>query len=313
MNDDNAEGTETTTDWPDYDVPVGAIADNEGATPRSESPAATETTPEPTTPAVAATPAVPATGAPGTGTTQPPASQPELPPYRIEEILQRENRVKEELAAARAEIERLKATPPPAATATPPATTVEPPDPQTEAIRNRLLEVFPELKRLSEIAKLADRTGDIDLATEAGKNYRAAEQAFYDRHTDTQLTNLQGLAAAEYGKKVEELPEMVKQTINFQFGRWVHADQARVARYNALDTNLVTEFWPIFKSAMLDPVRRSTSAGMLTAAGNRSGLPVGGSTASPVSPASTKPPAASDDEDAIHARGWDMVRTAAGG
>jgi hypothetical protein len=303
-------------DWPDYEVPVGAIAENQGATPDSASPAVPASTTAPATPAVAATPAVPATGAPGTATTQPPATQPELPPYRVEEILQRERRTNDALAAANAEIARLKATPPPAAAATPVPPTpavVEPPDPQSEAIRNRLLEVFPELKRLSEIAKLADRTGDLDMATSAARQMVAAQESINEAYTTEQLTSLHGLVAAEYGKKVEELPEMVRESANFQFGKWVHADPTRVARYNAFDKNLVGEFWPIFKSAVYDPVRRSTSAATLTAAAGRTGLPLGGTTAAPMAHAAPKPPAASDDEDAIHDRGWDMVRAAAGG
>lgn len=279
-------------------------------------------TPE-TPPAAAALPPAapdtpPAVGA--TGTTEPPAAaQPSagetVPKYRLDETIGARDREKALRETAEAEIVRLRAqlAAPPAQI--PPAAPAPPaePDPQIEAVKARLLEVFPELKHLKDLADLAGQKGNLLATTEAIARYEQAEQAFYDRHTESQLGSLHKLAAEHVigtGKAAADLPEEVREVLTQRFAAWVAKDPARSARYNALDQSLVGEYWPIFRAAMFDPVRRAASVSDLAANDNRPALPVGGSQAMPVAPAPPKPPAASDDEDAIHGRAWQQLQAA---
>jgi hypothetical protein len=236
-----------------------------------------------------------------------------VPQYRLDEIREQERAARLRAETAEAELARLRAAPPPAAAPAPPA--APPPadvDPANQAIRDRLLEVFPEFRHLKDLVDLAARKGDIEETTDAIRRYKEAETLFYDRHTATQLGTLHTLAAGHLlgaGKTAADLPVMAREALTDRFSAWVLADPARVARYNALDPELVGEFWPIYRAAIYDPGRRADSAAALSAAGARPALPVGGAISAPVATAPPKP-AASDDEDAIHERAWQGVEAA---
>jgi hypothetical protein len=102
---------------------------------------------------------------------------------------------------------------------------------------------------------------------------------------------------------------MTREGLNNAFGRWVLADPARRQRYDALDTKLVDEFWPLYKAAQIDPLRRSDSAAVMASVAGRPKLPVGGSVTGAPPPAATrKQPTASDDEDAIYDTSWTAVQ-----
>jgi hypothetical protein len=239
-----------------------------------------------------------------------------VPIYRLNEVIERERATKAENARLLAEVTRLRTAPPPAATpppaAVPPVAAV-PEDPTTVALRTRLEEVIPGLKRLSDLVKLADRAGDLDSMRTATEAHRRATETFFDQHTSAQLATLHGRAATLLGegKTAADLPEMTRQTLTSAFARWVSDDPERTARYERLDTKLEEEFWTVYKAAVFDPVRRTQSVAAI-AAGERPALPVGGTATSPVAPAPPTRPAASD-EDAIHARSWNEFQAAGRG
>lgn len=231
-----------------------------------------------------------------------------VPKRRLNEVIERERR---DAAIRIADLERRLAetTRPPA---TPPAQTppAEPPNPQDDAIRNRLLGLFPDLKHLSDVAKLAARTGDIDATIQANQRYTQAEQQYYDAFTGSQLLRLHDSVAAALlgdGKKGSDLSPMAADVLNTAFYKWVtnESHPERVQRYDRLDVKLIDEFYAEYRSTFIDPVRRSTSATTQATLEGRPRLPVGGTTP-PSAPVPPKPtaPGALEDEDAVHNRAW---------
>lgn len=310
--------------WPEYDVPAEAL--DEGVTSSASPAAPAPTATPPAAPAAApASPPAPAAAAPGTK----PAAVPEpsdpgamVPKWRLDEVLERERATVAQTRATAAEVATLRsqlqdlqrtATQPPRPAAAPPDP-ASAGDPRDEQIRTRLETLYPELRRLNEFAKLAEMRGDLEASVAATSRAAAAETAFYDRHTDDELNRLYDMAAKDaFGadKTAADLPALTKETLDTAFAKWVARDPARVARYDQLDKSLVGEFWPIYRAAMFDPVRRSHNAGVLTAAAGRPKLPVGGSIAGPVAPAPASPVTA-EDEDAMHERAWALAQQAAG-
>lgn len=172
-----------------------------------------------------------------------------------------------------------------------------------------MLEVFPEIAHLKDLAGLAAQRGDIQGAIEAERLHREATERFYDAHTATQLGSLHALAATHVlgeGKTVADLPVIAREALTDRFSAWVQADPARVERYNKLDTGLVGEFWPIYRAAMYDPARRAESVAAITTAGARPAVPVGGAVSAPVA-APPRQPSPSDNEDDIYDRSWQAV------
>jgi hypothetical protein len=311
-------------DWPDFDVPAEAL--NEGVD-RSERPAAPESTGTPpaaaTPPAGTATPpAAPAAVEPPASAAVTPGSTPPTPPvpdddaamvprYRLNETTERARKAEAEATRLRAEVESLRrpaATPPAATPPAPPAATDL--DPADVAIRDRLLKVMPELKNLAGVEALIAKNGSIESAIAAVEGYRQAEQRYYERHADRQIESLHR-HVAEYmlgkDKPIADLPELTRQQVSQAFAQWVSADPARTARYDALDERLVGEFWPIYRAAMFDPVRRDAAAATLTAHNTRPALPPGGGSGVPPVPGPKKTPS-SDPEDEIFDRAWNTVK-----
>jgi hypothetical protein len=216
-----------------------------------------------------------------------------------------------EVTRLRAEVEQLRTARPPAA-APPPAAPLTEDEAQAQRVRDRLYQIIPGLRNLDNLAKLAERSGDIDGALSAIQGYQQAENAFYESHADTQCKAIYEEAAKLLGpgKTAADLPEMTKQGIDVAFSRWVAADPQRTARYDRLE-NLVGEFWPVYRAAMYDPMRRSSSAEALTTHANRPPVPVGGGGGAVTTTAPTRP--AAETEDDVHARGWAQAREAMSG
>lgn len=306
---------ETETAWPEYELPAGALSDDAAREP------ATETTPPASS--VAAPPPVetptppPVAGAPGS--TEPPASPTPppselLPKYRLDEANEKTRLAIARAEAAERELAQLRSRPPqPPATPAPVTAPAPPIDPEVAeknaAIRARMLEVFPEFAKLERLVKLADQGEVIEGATDAIQGYREAVSLYFDQFAKTQVSGLEAMAATALlgdGKKAEDLSEAAREQIGLAFFTWLKKDPARAARFDRLDPTLVGEFWPSYKAAVFDPIRRVESAAAIHAVEHRQPVPTGGSTTAPMTPAPPKP-AVPHDEDAIHAAAWKEV------
>jgi hypothetical protein len=182
---------------------------------------------------------------------------------------------------------------------------------QDLAIQARLLKVFPALSHLPQLASMAAKTGSIEAAIQAVDRYSRAEEQYNQRFTDSALSTLAGhVSEYMFGKDapVENLPVMAREQATVAFARWVASDPERAARYDAFDSKLVGEFWPIYKAAMFDPVRRDAAAAQLSAHQTRPAVPVGGGSGVSTTPAPKKPHV--DPEDEIFERAYTQFKEA---
>lgn len=303
------------TDWPTFEVPASVPRDEPAPGPAAGAPNAA------TPPAAPATP--PAAPAGGTPPAQPPAAatppaptggapaSPEggevIPKHRLDETIAERDRARAEGAAKDRQIAELTARlqaggTPPAAPPAPAAPTISPED---QRVRERLLQVFPELKAVLEAQDLLARKDDLlGVVGDAGR-WRQNEQAITDQFVQTSVDTVFDKVAAftlGEGKSGKDLNPLVQQSVVAAFSRFVASDQVRAARYERHDLTLVDEFWTAYKAAVYDPVRRDANAQLLERAGNPPAVPQGGSTTPPVPPAPK--PADNNDEDAVHANAW---------
>lgn len=316
MPDD--ELTNAGDEWPSYDVPT-EVGHEDSADPAGQPPAST--------PASAATPPVAPAGVDGG---QPPA-QPIPPPggaadssdpnsasvpkYRLDETTAERDRLRSLIETSQAQIETLTAlvrrftaggVPP----VDPNAPAAEPTiSPEDQAVRDRLLQVFPQLAVLDgpELKELLARRGEVLGVSEDAHRWRATEQAITDQFVESSIDKVFSSIAAHTlgeGKTAADLPDMVKDGALSAFARWVKADPKRAMRYERHDDTVVEEFWTSYKAAVYDPVKRDTNAQLLARAGSPPAVPRGGSQplASPPAPGTPNP----HDEDGIHAAAWNL-------
>jgi hypothetical protein len=163
---------------------------------------------------------------------------------------------------------------------------------------------------LSELADIAKRKGDLLGAIDATRHYNEAQTHVANQFTAASLGKLHDAAAVHLlgtGKSGADLSDMAKGAITSRFVAWVESDPERINRYNAFDAKLGDEFWPLYRAAVYDPIRRADSVAALTSHEGRPALPQGGAQAAPVAPAPPQP-AVPADEDAIHERSWALAQ-----
>lgn len=299
-------------DWPTFDVPADVPRDE----PSAPGPAAGD--PNAATPP--ADPAPPAAG--GTPQAQPPATPPAptggapaspeggdvIPRHRLDETIADRDRYRTLVETQARQIDALLqrlgtgGTQP----ADPNAPPAPPPiSPEDQRVRERLLQVIPELAKLPDLLEILSKKDDLlGVVGDAGR-WRENEQAITDQFVQTSVDSVFDKVAAftlGEGKTAKDLNPLVQQSVVAAFSRWVASDQARAARYERHDLSLTDEFWTAYKAAVYDPVRRDANAQLLERAGHPPALPQGGTTTPPAPPGPK--PTDANDEDAVHASAW---------
>jgi hypothetical protein len=270
--------------WPSYDVPSEVPRDQPAETPE----------PAPGTP-----PGQP-TGPTGGAAAAPAATDGDvIPKYRLDETIAQRDQYYALVERQQQQIDQLLARlgpQPPAAEAPPP------PTPQDLQIRERLFQVFPELKLLDELKELAARKQDLLGAAQAVPQWRTAEAQYYDRYVERTIGAITDklaqftLGAGKTGKDVNPL---VTDSLVGTFTKWIRNDPRRAARFEQEDPRLVEEFWHAYKAAHYDPIARDRNASLLER--RPPAVPVGGGGA----PVAGAPPRVDPtDEDAVHASAW---------
>lgn len=159
------------------------------------------------------------------------------------------------------------------------------------AIRERLLQVFPELKQITDLAKARE-------TDEAERNRQADAHA--KRHINGALNHVaeQMLGA---GKTMKDLSPRQQRWMQDAFISWVEADEQRIADYEA-GTVDYKAFWSDYHREMRADSARATAAVIEDRAGRVAALPSGGPSSAPVG---TPPPDLNMlDEDAVHKAAW---------
>lgn len=275
--------------WPEYQVPAEVPSD-------SAEPAGTPQ----------AQPSTPPGGAPATD----PSTGDVIPKHRLDETIAQRDRYFELASQQQQQIQQLLSRLNQGPAPTPPAPP-EPPNPQDLAIRERLYQVFPELKMLEDLKELAAQKQNLLGAAQAVPQWRTAETQYYDRYVERVLGGIADKVATFTlgdGKTGKDLNELVADSLVGTFTKWVKNDPRRTARFEAEDSTLPDEFWAAYKAAHYDPITRDKRAALLQRAGNPPRVPVGGGGA-PV--AGTPPKADVTDEDAVHASAWTQRDTVA--
>lgn len=300
---------------PDPLNPAGDTAANPGST-GTGSPSGTSTaqppsssTPQPGSPGAAAPGAgsgeaatgAGAGGAGASGTGTPPEDRSNwIPPYRVQEMSRRAATLERQLAIEQARTRALAGLP------------AEQPrfedtlSPEDRELRQGFLKLFPEFKVLMEhgdkLAKLAPAADD--LLT------RGDEQWVREGHR-----TLRTLSTA-YAKHIgaESLEPASQRRLGALFQDWLESDPQLASRYAYGDDRLVDEFIDDLDKSFLSPVRRQGQAGAETTAQQ-----VGSVTRPPAQgqPGARgvqrpDPHAAPPNEDEVHARAFQGMRTALG-
>lgn len=287
-------------DWPAFEVPADVTRDDSSAgneppaTPPATPPAAPAT--PPAQPPAATPPATPTGGAPAGGDET-------VPKYRLDEVIADRNADRAQIAALTEIVKRLQGNPP----ATPPADPAAPAplSPEDQKVRDRLLQVIPELALLGDLKDLAAKKGAVLGVVDDTERWRSNEQAITESYVDRSVgTVYDGIAALLLGegKKGTDLNEFQKEGILASMARWVQADPKRAVRYDKHDDTVVAEFVTAYKASMIDPFRRDSNAALLERAGAPPAIPAGGSTTPLTPPAPAAPNTV--DEDAIHSAAW---------
>lgn len=166
-------------------------------------------------------------------------------------------------------------------------------DPRLEAVRGKILELFPFLK---DVEGLVASNGQQQQAEERRQN------AFATRTIGGVLNHCAGQLLGE-GKGAKDLTPEARTWLKDSFISWVLADDARAERYDAGDTaGMAAEFWTAYNQVMRATAVRTQQTTVLERGQRRANLPTQGSSAAPVPPA---PPALNfTDEKAVHKAGW---------
>jgi hypothetical protein len=242
---------------------------------------------------------------------QPPGGQPAAPPRQAPEMLPKYqfDKVNEELRTAREErtkllalIERLstpQAPPPPSQ----PRTEA---DEARERVRKQLLAIMPEL---GEYIENKDRLlKAITLAEQLEPRIGAMQQdteRFWTAVADNALNGLIDGLSKHVGVAVDPNSRMARAARQ-EFFQYAASSPRNVARYEAQDPSLVTEFIRVFDQEVLalGRPRQAAPAGPPRTEQTRR-LPVAGRTSPP--PAAAPPKPDLNNEDEVLAAGWAHV------
>lgn len=280
----NGEGG---TEWPSDPGPPGGFEDGSGGgnqPPAGESGA----NPGSVTPPPAGQP--PAGAAPAGGG-QPGANEP--PAGRFDELNGRFTALEQKFGQTEAENRRLKQVIAQLSGIEPPKNPAAPPDPRLERMKGVLLQIFPELANLSQLAQHTHQTSQEREREQNAFAVRTLKGVF--DHAAPQLLG--------EGKTAKDLPKHVQIWLKDSFITWVTSDPAREERYDQGDTaGMAAEFWNDYNAAMRATSVRVQNAGEQQRGQRRANLPQQGSSAAPVG---TPPPNLNlKDEDAVHKAGW---------
>ena len=295
--------SDTGGGWPEYDAPAG-VGDGGDEPAGGQQPAGQ--------PASITQPSRDAGGDPGVdpGQRQPGQQQPaaagqrpdqrrtDLPPYRQQQIAERDTRAQQEQIntlvqqGIREQLSKAFGIGQPEG---------QPADPRTARLRDTIFNLMPELKPLLEKQK------ELLAAAESGQQWNEGNKVFWQGVAQRTITNVHdGVAEALLGKgkRGADLDPEARADVQSLFIRWVESDRtgARVNRYESQDANLVREFLTGWQARYIDPVRRSAAVIAGTRGQQRAQLPTNGPGAMP--PAATPPKQNNQDEDEVHGRGW---------
>lgn len=218
------------------------------------------------TPAAAtpAAPAAPVAATPPTGTPAPATQGPEgwVPSYRVRESreaaireannqwTQKEQQYQAQLAQIQSQLHALVGVQPPQ-------------NPEVSAVRQQFGGLYPGLTKLEEkadaIMQILDRAGDM----ESQNNHYWQS---YGRQTMDRLFNH---ASESLGAP---LNDEAKRHLHSSFVGFVQSSPELADRY-ATDPTVVEDFWKVFTSSFIDPVRRTASAGLAGRTAAVPGLP----------------------------------------
>jgi hypothetical protein len=229
-------------------------------------------------------PNAPAGAAPGGDGQQPPADREGwIPRNRFDEVNSQYQRTREDNARLQAQIqerENLART-----MLGQPAQAQE--DPFTTRVREQLLQVFPQLKMLVDLAP------HLEKLPQVLPQHEAQQDAFYQQLGTQHMSALTSAAATLYG--VEKLSDPQRSFLSQQFIGWLGNDQARQRRYMAGDTSVTADFMQEFQAVMLDPIRRSALTQQQNRAGLVGRLPSRGPATAPIP--GSRPPQITNEED----------------
>lgn len=276
MNDEN------NTEWPSDPGPAGGYETNPEGAAGAAAGGDPGVTPGSVTPPPAGQPPAGAEPARQPSATEPPEGF--IPKYRLDQTTAEVTRLKGVLNQL---LTGTKASADPNA---------PPPDPRNAKIRDKILELVPELKHLSALTQ----------------NHTQQQEAETRRQDQFAVRTIQGAlthAAAQMlgeGKTFKDLDRNAQIWLKDSFVSWVLADDERAARYDAGDTNgMAAEFWTSYNQVMRATAIRTQNTAVLDRGARRANLPSQGSSAAPVG--QPTPPLNFSDEAAVHKAGWAQV------
>lgn len=214
-------------------------------------------TPASSTSTIVGTPAVPVAPATPQATPQAPATGaiPEgyVPSYRLREAReaaerQMQERYAAQIEAARREAEQYKRQLHSLVGVQPPV------NPEIETVRQQFAQLYPGLAKLEE--KGEDILGVLDRMEELSRQ----SDLFWQDRGRSATDRLYSHAAKSLG--VQELPDEAKRTLLNSFIGFVQSSPEMSARYEN-DPSIVEDFWKVFSSSFIDPVRRNAATNVM--------------------------------------------------
>lgn len=139
---------------------------------------------------------------------------------------------------------------------------VQPPtNPEVDSIKTQFAQLFPKLSKLEE------RGEDVFGLLERANDLQASNEHYWQSYGRQSTEKLFDLADKELGGP---LSEDGKRVIHNAFASYVGSSPELTQRY-ASDPSIVNDFWNVFRSSVIDPVRRtasSTAVGRAVAVGS---------------------------------------------
>jgi len=230
------------------------------------------------------------------------AAPDQIPRYRLDEVTTALRSSQEREGQLMALLQRLSTPPaapaPPAGHAPPSAA-----DAARERIRNQLFEVVPEFKKFLEIQ---DKLPALLSAGEAIPRLQEDTTRYWANVADTTLASV-GAALGKALNTTIDPNSRIGRIVAQSFFEYVATDPRLVARYEAQDARLISEFLAAFEKDVFVPVRANAVAQKRQDLTRR--LPVAGRTSAPPSQGVPKHNT-DEDEDAVYKTGWDLVENA---
>lgn len=218
--------------------------------------------------------------------------------------------MQEDLQAARDENRRFREVLA-AAAGIPPDGATAPADPKRLELAQKIVGLLnTAYPGFDKVFKLAERADDVFGAADFAKDARSIQETQWQRSAVETVEYFD----AQFAKRVlgdgadpKAVPPEQLGESRADFVAWVQRDPGRVARYEGGDTRkLVDEFVARAYGLYAAPTRRREVADLRARQDRAKHLPVGGSSAAPVSTGPKKPDL--EDEDAVHERSWDALQ-----